>query len=63
MTTEEHLQALRETLKTEHETRIAEVEAMAEQAAAEGQPTVDLLREYAERLRAIPLPGQAATGG
>jgi hypothetical protein len=62
VTTEEHIQTLRDALKADYATRIAEVEAMAEQAAAEGQPTADLLREYAERLRAIPLPGQAPTG-
>jgi hypothetical protein len=57
MTTEEHMQALNDLLRAEHERSVAEVQRWADEAGAEG----DIERQgrhlaLAERLRAIPYP-------
>jgi len=57
MSVDPHVQALRDALKAEHEARIAEVQAWADEAGAVND--VERQRRHlahAERLRAMPYP-------
>lgn len=55
----DHMDALRESLVTEHEAYIAEVQQWADDAAAAGDAERERRhRAHVERLRAMPYPGE-----
>ena len=57
MTLDQHIQALRDLLRTDHERLIAEVQGWADEAGAAGDlPGQRCHQSHVERLRATPYP-------